>query len=115
MKMKTWTAVVVLSAALILSALAGMSSGSEVQAQANKSYEYGYIVPVQRLESYELEVGRWAGTDADKKYLASHVFPYAQGENMHIQRLNALRLINKLSEEGWELMDAQAGVVRRAR
>jgi hypothetical protein len=90
------------------------SAQQPAQAQA-RGYEYGYVVKVGRLESYELEVERWAGQPKDKQYLASHVFVYASGENVHIERLNALMLLNRLAAEGWEVVDAREGLIRRAK
>lgn len=112
--MKT-VSVLALIAVLMVSVGAFAFSIQQPALAQSKGYEYGYIVKVSRLESYELEVERWAGQPKEKQYLASHVFPYAAGENVHIERLNALTLMNRLAGEGWEVVDAREGLIRRAR
>jgi hypothetical protein len=95
-------------------AVAGlMFSGGEAQAQGVEQYEYGYMLPVPRLESYEIDVKRWAGNDKDKEYLRSRVFVYEEGQTSFERQINSLRLLDKLSADGWELHDAKAGVLRR--
>jgi len=105
-------AIVLLAAAV----LAGTAfNGGEVGAQDAGGYEYGYLVGVPRLESYEIDVSRWAGSAEDKKYLETHVFVYEQGQTSFDRQINSLRKINELSGQGWELYDAEAGVIRRKR
>lgn len=104
---------VILLVAVVLTATA--FSGDQVGAQDAGGYEYGYLVGVPRLESYEIDVSRWAGSAEDKKYLEGHVFVYEQGQTSFDRQINSLRKINELSGQGWELHDAEAGVVRRKR
>ena len=101
----------------VLVLMVGVFAFNAVQpAQAQyKGFEYGYIVKVSRAESYELEIERWAAQPKDKQYLAAHVFIYESGENIHIERLNALNLMNKLAGDGWEVVDARDGLIRRAK
>lgn len=101
----------------VLVLMVGVFAFNAVQpAQAqSKGFEYGYIVKVSRAESYELEIERWAAQPKDKQYLAAHVFIYESGENIHIERLNALNLMNKLAGDGWEVVDARDGLIRRAK
>jgi hypothetical protein len=107
-------AVVTLAALLLVAGFFVFQSDKPVQAQA-KGFEYGYIVKVSRAESYDLEVERWAAQPKDKQYLASHVFIYETGENIHIERLNSLNLMNKLAADGWEVVDLRDGLIRRAK
>ncbi|MCB9933426.1 MAG: hypothetical protein H6841_08400 [Planctomycetes bacterium] len=101
---------------LVAAVLVGTAlSGDEVGAQEAGGYEYGYLVGVPRLESYEIDVSRWAGSADDKKYLETHVFVYEQGQTNFDRQINSLRKLNELSGQGWELYDAEAGVVRRKR
>lgn len=84
----------------------------EVEAQ-DSGYEYGYLLPVPRLESYEIDLNRWAGSAEDKKYLETHVFVYEEGASNFDRQVNSLRRVNELAAQGWELYDADAGVLRR--
>jgi hypothetical protein len=112
MKTKLMAAVgaVVLVAAAIVCTL-GFSS--DAGAQNAEHCEYGYLVPVPRIESYDIDTSRWAGSAEDKKYLAAHVFVYEEGATSFDRRLNSLRRANELAEQGWELQDAAAGLLRR--
>jgi hypothetical protein len=112
MKNRVYAASLVL-AALVVAAL--FTLAKPAGAQNTGVYEYGYVVPVQSVESYQIEIERWAGEKKNKEYLASHVFVYERGDSVHVERLNSLMLLNKLAQEGWELADAQAGVIRRKR
>jgi hypothetical protein len=111
------TTVVAAAGAILLvaaSVLAGVAlSNANVQAQGADSYEYAYLVGVPRLESYEIDLNRWAGAEPDKKYLETHVFVYEQGPNNFDRQINSLRKLNELAAQGWELVDADAGVLRR--
>jgi hypothetical protein len=78
-------------------------------------YEYGYVLPVGRLESFEIDLGRWAGKPGDKEYHTSHVFAYEEGSSDFERRVNSLRRINELAAQGWEMVDAKAGLIRRSR
>lgn len=102
---------IVLVAASVFGGLA--LSNANVEAQTANGYEYGYLVGVPRLESYEIDLNRWAGAEADKKYLDAHVFVYEQGQTNFDRQINSLRKLNELADNGWELVDADAGVVRR--
>jgi len=116
MKLASFAAAIVLLVVLSITLAFTFGQGAPVaQAQANKSFEYAYIVKVNRLESYNIELERWAGAAKDKDYLGAHVFAYEQGETIHIERLNSLTLLNRLAGEGWELFDAQQGVLRRSK
>ena len=104
-----------LSLALVLTvgaALIGLSS-TDASAQSQGNYEYGYLIAVPRLESYEIDKKRWAGAEADKKYLETHVFAYETGQSEFDKHVNSLRKVNELADAGWELVDAQVGLVRR--
>lgn len=102
--------VLVLTVAAVLFA----TQQGEVEAQAQDSgYEYGYLLPVPRLESYEIDVSRWAGSAEDKKYLETHVFVYEEGASNFDRQVNSLRKVNELAAQGWELYDAEAGVLRK--
>lgn len=108
----------VIAASLVLLVTAGallfaMRQG-EVEAQ-DTGYEYAYLLPVPRLESYEIDLSRWAGSAEDKKYMESHVFVYEEGTSAFDKRVNSLRKLNELAAQGWELHDAEAGVLRRRR
>ncbi|MBZ0136541.1 MAG: hypothetical protein K8I27_09230 [Planctomycetes bacterium] len=98
-------------AVLAIAALFVTQQG-EVQAQEG-GYEYAYLVAVPRLESYDIDFSRWAGSADDKKYLETHVFVYEEGASQFDRRVNSLRRINDLAGDGWELFDAEAGVMRR--
>jgi len=102
--------VIVLAAAVLIGVL---SFDSKAGAQNADTYEYGFLVPVPRLESYEIDVSRWAGSAEDKKYLEAHVFVYAEGSSTFDRQVNCLRRLNELAAQGWEMSDAQAGLVRR--
>ena len=86
---------------------------SEAGAQNAEQYEYGYLVPVPRITGYQEETGRWNGNEEDKKYLEAHVFVYEEGATNFDRRVNSLRRVNELAAQGWELQDAQAGLLRR--
>jgi hypothetical protein len=103
---------VVLAGAAIVGTLA--FSGS-ADAQDASGYEYGYLIAVPRIESYEIETSRWAGSAEDKKYMEAHVFAYEEGQTLFDRRVNGLRRINELAAQGWEVHDAQAGLMRRKR
>ncbi|MBX3473551.1 MAG: hypothetical protein KF754_04145 [Planctomycetes bacterium] len=92
-----------------------VGTGSSAQAAPEQGYEYGYLVGVPRLESYEIDVSRWGGTNPDKDYLKSHVFPYEQGQTTFSDQVNGLRKMNELSAQGWEVADMKSGLIRRKR
>ncbi len=102
-------------AVLVISlvALVFAFGSSDADAQANGGYEYGYLISVPRLESYEIDKKRWAGSEKDKKYLNAHVFAYETGQTDFDRHVNSLRKINELSGTGWELVDAKVGLMRR--
>lgn len=108
---------IVTSVALVLAvsviAFVFAFGSSEADAQANGGFEYGYLISVPRLESYDIDKGRWAGSEKDKKYLNAHVFAYETGRTDFDRHVNGLRKINELADSGWELVDAQAGLMRR--
>lgn len=112
--MKVASVATLLAVLILMVGVLTFQSQQPVQAQA-KGYEYGYLVKVSRAESYDLEIERWAAQPKEKQYLASHVFIYETGENVHIERLNALTLMNKLAGEGWEVVDSRDGLIRRAK
>lgn len=112
--MKVASIATLLAVLILMVGVLALQAQQPVQAQG-KGFEYGYIVKVSRAESYDLEIERWAAQPKDKQYLASHVFVYESGENVHIERLNALTLMNKLAGEGWEVVDSRDGLIRRAR
>ena len=104
-------------AGVMLLAIAGVmlaTQQGEVEAQA-RGYEYAYVVAVPRLESYEIDFSRWAGSTEDKQYIESHVFVYEEGASHFDRQVNSLRKINELADKGWELYDAEAGVMRRSK
>lgn len=115
MKRKLIASVVV--AIVVMGAMFGglALTKSPANAQTSGGYEYAYLVVVPRLESYEIDLDRWAGSDEDKKYLQSHVFVYEEGQSRFDRDLNSLKKINELAVDGWELIDAEAGVLRRQR
>lgn len=115
--MKTkWMASVGVLVLLVAVAVSGvLISSNEAEAQNAGKYEYGYMMPVPRLESYEIDLKRWAGNDADKQYLRSRVFVYEEGQTNFERQINSLRLLDELSGDGWELIDPQAGTLRRSR
>ncbi len=86
-----------------------------VNAQRASGYEYGFLLPVPRLESYEIDLGRWAAKPTDKEYYNALVFPYEEGSSAFDRRVNSLRRLNALAAEGWELVDAESGLLRRAK
>ena len=107
--------------ALLLAALAvagfigGLMAGdgSTVAAQDTGVWEYGYFIPVPRVESYKLDIERWAGSKEDKVFLKAHVFVYAQGQTTFANHINSIRRMNELSSDGWEIYDAKVGLLRR--
>ena len=113
MKTKLIAGVGALTLIAALAVTGVMFGGGEAQAQGVERYEYGYMLPVPRLESYEIDVKRWAGNDKDKEYLRSHVFVYEEGQTNFERQINSLRLLDELSADGWEMADAQAGLLRR--
>lgn len=110
-----------LTAVLVGVALVGavftglLALGGETKAAAEDGWEYAYIIGVPRLESYEIDVSRWAGESTDKEYLKSHVFAYEQGQTTFSEQVGALRKINELAGKGWEIVDAKTGLIRRKR
>jgi hypothetical protein len=101
---------------LVVAAVVGtLSFNSSAEAQEASGYEYGYLIAVPRIESYEIETSRWAGSAEDKKFMETHVFAYEEGATLFDRRGNGLRRINELAAQGWEVHDAQAGLVRRKR
>jgi ABC-type glycerol-3-phosphate transport system substrate-binding protein len=100
----------VLMAAAVFGAIA---VSTDAEAQKADHYEYGYLVPVPRIESYEIETSRWAGSAEDKKFMEAHVFAYEEGANNFDRRVNGLRRMNELAAQGWEVCDAEAGLLRR--
>jgi hypothetical protein len=103
---------IVLMAAAVFGAIA---VSTDAEAQNADGYEYGYLVPVPRIESYEIETSRWAGSAEDKKYMEAHVFAYEEGATSFDRRVSGLRRMNELAEQGWEVHDAEAGLLRRKR
>lgn len=112
--MKVASVATLLAVLIMMVGVLAFQAQQPVQAQG-KGFEYGYIVKVSRAESYDLEVERWAAQPKEKQYLAAHVFIYESGENIHIERLNSLNLMNKLANEGWEVVDSRDGLIRRAK
>jgi hypothetical protein len=104
-----------LAAVLVVVASVGVLAGMGTSAKAAPGdvYEYGYVVGVPRLESYEIDVSRWGSTNEDKDYLKSHVFAYEQGQTTFSNQVNGLRKMNELSAQGWEVADVKAGLIRR--
>lgn len=97
-----------------VAAVGGLLLGpAPADAQQEGVYEYGYLVAVQRLESYEIDLSRWAGSAEDKAYIESHVFVYEEGKSDFDRHVNSLRKLNELAADGWEVVDADAGVMRR--
>ncbi|MCC7508828.1 MAG: hypothetical protein IT464_05605 [Planctomycetes bacterium] len=92
-----------------------MTRPEPVNAQRASGFEYGFLLPVPRLESYDIDLGRWAAKPTDKEYHNALVFPYEEGSNTFERRVNCLRRLNGLSADGWELVDAEAGLLRRAK
>jgi len=110
-KAKTALLAAVLVGVASLGVLVGM--GSSAKAAPGDAYEYGYLVGVPRLESYDIDVSRWAGTNEDKEYLKARVFAYEQGQTTFSDQVNSLRKMNELSAQGWEVADMKSGLVRR--
>lgn len=101
---------------LVAVSIAGVNFASkDADAQGVDRYEYAYMQSVPRIESYEIDLKRWAGADADKQYLKSRVFVYEEGQTNFERQINSLRLLDELAADGWELADADAGVLRRKR
>lgn len=92
-----------------------LALGSESKAAPAEAWEYAYIVGVPRLESYDIDVSRWAGTNEDKDYLKGHVFAYEQGQTPFSDQVGQLRKLNELAGKGWEVVDAKTGLIRRKR
>jgi hypothetical protein len=113
---KKMVAGVVVGALAVLLAWGGLSLSrtNDVHAQA-RGYEYAFLLPVSRLESYEIDLSRWAGKPADKEYHETHVFAYEEGSSEFERRVNCLRRMNELGAQGWDMIDAKAGVLRRAK
>ncbi|MBE7491245.1 MAG: hypothetical protein HS108_05750 [Planctomycetes bacterium] len=104
-----------LAAALAAAASVGMlvGTGGSAKAAPGDVYEYGYIVGVPRMESYDIDVSRWGGTNQDKDYLKAYVFAYEQGQTRFSDQVNSLRKLNELSAQGWEVADMKSGLIRR--
>lgn len=104
-----------LAAMLVVVATAGVlvGLGTSAKAAPGDNYEYGYLVGVPRIESYDIDVSRWAGTNEDKEYLKGHVFAYDQGQTTFSNQVNSLRKMNELSGQGWEVADMKSGLMRR--
>lgn len=99
---------------VVAAAFTGLAlSNNPADAQQQGVYEYAYLVAVPRIESYEIDLSRWAGSDEDKEYIKTHVFVYEEGQSSFDRHRNSLQKINELAGEGWELVDAQVGVMRR--
>jgi hypothetical protein len=97
----------------VASVIGTLAFTSDAGAQSEGGYEYGYLIPVPRIESYEIETSRWAGSAEDKKFMEAHVFAYEEGATSFDRRVNGLRRMNELAAQGWEVTDAQAGLLRR--
>lgn len=104
-----------LAAVLVgVASIAGMMAmGTQARAAGGDQYEYAYLVGVSRLESYEIDVSRWAATGDDKEYLKGHVFAYEQGSTTFSDQVNGLRKMNELAAAGCEVADAKSGLLRR--
>jgi hypothetical protein len=98
---------------------AGMASvvafGGHAHAQSGEVWEYGYLVNVVSVESWEIGIRSWSGSQEDKAYLRAHVFPYERGLSDNDLTLNRLRRMNELAEEGWEVCYEPSGLLRRRR
>lgn len=92
-----------------------LALGGETKAAPTDAWEYAYIQGVPRLESYDIDVSRWAGTNEDKDYLKGHVFAYEQGQTTFSDQVGALRKMNDLAGKGWEMVDTKTGLIRRKR
>jgi hypothetical protein len=104
-----------IASALVIAAawsLVAMTDHS-ADAQAMESWQYGYLLPVPRLESYDIELNRWAAPPGDKDFHRAHVFPFEEGTSAFTRRVNQLRRLNELSAQGWEVVDADRGLIRR--
>lgn len=99
---------------LLASALAVVGWMREpAEAQQVTVYEYAYLIAVPRIESYDVNVARWASNATDKEYLDRHVFPYEEGQSHFDRQVNSLRKMNELAALGWEVHDAEVGLLRR--
>jgi hypothetical protein len=101
--------VLVLAVAWVLVA----TTDGAAEAQMAESWQYGYLLAVPRLESYDIELNRWAAPAGDKDFHRAHVFPFEEGTSAFTRRVNQLRRLNELSASGWEVVDADRGLIRR--
>ncbi len=92
-----------------------VSGGREISAQPAGKYEYACMVAAPRVDQYNKDFDGWSGDKAAKDYLKAHVFVFESGDSVHAERLNSLKLLNELAAQGWEVVDAQRGLLRRAR
>ncbi|MCC6574879.1 MAG: hypothetical protein IT462_13955 [Planctomycetes bacterium] len=115
--MKNVLTAVAMAAVLTVGAavLGVVAGGRDVSAQPSAKYEYGYIVPAPRLDKFNKEFDEWSGDKAAKDYLKAHVFAFETGDSAHTERLNGLKLMNELAGQGWEIVDAGRGIIRKAK
>ncbi len=109
-----FAAALLLASVLVAGVLTTGSEGAEAQV-VDARYEYGYLLAVDRLEGYEIDLDRWAAPKGGKTFMREHVFPYEIGTSEFDRRLNGLKKLNELSSQGWEIVDAQEGLLRRMR
>lgn len=109
-RLAVWSAAL----ALVLAVAVGtLLTARPAAAAPQDAYEYAYFAGVPRLESYEIDLSRWAGSEEEKDYVRGHVFVYQTGQTTFENQHNSLKRLNELSAQGWELWDADAGVLRR--
>ena len=109
-RLAVWSAALALVVAV---AVGTLLTARPAAAAPQDAYEYAYFVGVPRVESYDIDLSRWAGAEDEKEYLRSHVFVYEQGQTNFENHHNSLKRLNELASQGWDLWDAKAGVLRR--
>jgi len=112
----------VLSAGLLLTSAAALAAGlsridtvGTARAQSAETWEYGYLVEVDRFVHHDGQIEGWNASRADKDYFRAHVFAYELGLSSHDRTLNRLKRINELAQEGWAVSDAETGLLVRRR
>ena len=92
--------------------LAGLAR--TVHAQGTETWEYAYLIEVERVEIYETALERsWSASREDKAYMRAHIFLYERGFSPYDTTLNELKRLNELGAEGWELWDEVSILARQ--
>lgn len=121
MKSRTW---MVLAIALPVAAVAWLTgyslSISATPAQAQQApaplpaTEYGLILGVPSVESYDIDLDQWADDKNKlKPVVKKNVFVYHVTGHDHHDRGSYLAKLNQLGNEGWRVLDAKAGLLER--